>query len=247
MRFSPPATLVVALVAACLSPQAAAFVPSGDKLADAAGRANYESRRTGALRLEVALFSEPPEAGAEPIATGRLLSDPFAGAARLDLVGRNGVEEKHLARGGTWSAWRDGQRLSRPRPLLPPFTLLQVRFGKSLRAGLRGLGVDIGAAELARSGEHDCFVIGGVDAAATDGGFARSPAVWLDSYSYDIVRVDRSDGVRFTFGPSKPFGDRRIPGFVVLEEDGKDPLWLEVRGAAPAKTSAADFRPPQNP
>lgn len=236
-----------ALIGVLVALPAAGFVPTPDKLTNAAGRANYEAKRTGSLRLDVALFTEAPGNGAEPIATGNLLSDPLVGASRLDLVGRNGVKEQHLIGSAGSGAWRDGERLSRARPLLPPMTLFQVRFGKSLRSGLRGLGVPLESAELMRNGDHDCFVLGGVDAGAAAGGFSRRPTVWLDSYSYDIVRIDRSDGVRFSFGPVKSFGERRLPGWIVLEEEGKDPLWLEVRGAASAKTSRGDFRPPQNP
>jgi hypothetical protein len=214
------------VAAALLALPAAAFVPTPERLSDAAGRANYEAGRVGALRIEVALYTERPgEGDGEPIATGELLSDPSTAMARLDLLGLNGVHERHLLRGGREVAWREGEVLEQPRALLPPLGLLQMRYGRSLRGALRAMGVSLERADLGRSDGHDCFVIGGYDRM----GFGRWPSLWLDVYSFEIVRVDRADGARFRFGPLRPFGEHALPGWVALEEPGKGTLYLQVR------------------
>ena len=228
-----------------LAGPAAAFVPDAEKLTDAAGRANAADGRAATLRLSVALHTQPPgEAGAEPIASGSLLSDPGAGSARLDLMGANGVREVHLWRPGGTAAWRDGEPLPQPSALLPPLWLLQLRYGRSLRTALHGLGVSLEAPELGRSGEHDCFVIGGRDRAGEATGSSRRPSLWLDVYSFEIVRVDRADGARFRFGPLRAFGEQHLPGWVALEQAGRSPLYLEVLDAAPARSTPGDFERP---
>ena len=192
----------------------------------------------------MALFTELPARGLEPIATGQLLTDPARSAARLDLVGRNGVREQHLWTGARARSWRDGARLSDARALLPPLYLLQFRYGRSLRGALQSLGVDLERADLARSDAHDCFVIGGSEPGPAPQGFAHHASLWLDSYSYEIVRIDLASGARFRFGPVVDLGDRRLPAWVALEEEGRPPLYLAVRGAAQAKLTAGDFRAP---
>ena len=233
-----------ALLVALLPLPLRAFVPAPEKLTDAAARANFSHGRTGGLRLDVALFTELPARGLEPIATGQLLTVPARSAARLDLVGRNGVRERHLWTGARARTWRDGARLADARALLPPLYLLQFRYGRSLRTALQSLGVDLERAGLARSDVHDCFVVGGRNPGSAPEGFARHASVWLDSYSYEIVRIDLASGSRFRFGPVVDFGDRRLPSWVALEEEGREQLYLAVRGAAQAQLTAGDFRAP---
>lgn len=229
---------VLAFAAAlALAAPAAALVPAPEKLVAAAGRANFEARRTLPLRLGVALHTQLPGEGAEPIATGELVSEP-AGPARLVLVGRNGVREEHVQSQGRIRATRDGEVLSQPRALLPPVRLLQLRFGKSLRGALRQMGVNTGVSEMGRSPDRDCFVVGGRSRGPV-GGAPPRPSVWLDAYSFEIVRVDRADGARFRLGPPKKFGERQLPAWISLEQEGKPPLYLELRSAAPAASGAA--------
>lgn len=242
------ATLAALLLPLLASRQAQAFVPDAEKLTNAAGRANFEAKRTGPLRLEVALYTDLPAEGVQAIATGSLLSDPNEGGrVRLDLTGGNGVHEVQLLAGARVQAWRDGQRLERPRIMVPPLALLQVRYGRSLRSALGRLGVHYSTADLARSGDRDCFVLGGQPPGVASERFASRATAWLDSYSYDVVRVDRSDRVRFRFGPSRRFGELRLPAWVAVEEEGRPALYLEFRSAVRAQLGAADFRPPQNP
>ncbi len=249
LRAATAALALATLLAPSLfARQARAFVPEPDKLTDAAGRANFEAKRTGPLRLDVALYTDRPAEGAEAIASGSLVSDPNGGGrVRLDLVGRNGVREVQLLVGARVQAWREGERLERPRIMVPPLSLLQVRYGRSLRSALGRLGIDLNTADLARSADHDCFVLGGQPPGIASERFTARPTAWLDSYSYDVVRIDRADGVRFRFGPARRFGELRLPAWVAVEEEGRPPLFLEFRSAIRAQAGPADFRPPQNP
>lgn len=243
LRGTAPALALAALLAA--APAARAFVPSPEKLIEAAGHANLEAGRTGPLRLEVALYTDPPAPDVEAIASGTLLSDPSGnGRARLELVGRNGVREVQLLLGAHAEAWRDGQRLEQPRIMVPPLPLLQMRSGRSLHGGLALLGVDLAAADLARSGDHDCFVLGGQPPGVASERLASRPTAWLDSYTFDLVRVDRADGVRFRFGPERSFDDLRLPGWVAVEEEGHPALYLAIRSASRATLAGGDFRAP---
>jgi hypothetical protein len=242
-RRAAGAALLAGLFAAA---PAAAVIPTPERLTDAAARSNADAARTSALRIEVALLTQPPEQGeSEPIASGELLADP-ADQARLDLVGRNGVHERHVLSGGRLSAWRDGQPLDDPRALLPPLALLQQRSGPALRELLRRLGVDLDAAELGQSHGRDCFVVGGRDRAGEPQGLSR-PSLWLDAYSFETVRVDRGDGARFRFGPLRELAGHQLPAWVALEEVGKSTLYLELRAASAARPSAADFAAPAAP
>jgi hypothetical protein len=233
------------LLVGLAAPAALATVPAADRLLEAASRANREAGRATGLRLTVSLHAQPPGVGdEETLATGELLADA-AGSARLDLVGADGSRERQLWRRGTQvAAWRDGQPLANPRPLLPPFAVLQAGQGASLRALLQDLGIPLAPAELGRSGEHDCFVVGGRDRAAEASGAAGPPALWLDAYDFEPVRVDRADGVRFRFGPARRFGDRRIPAWIAAEQGEEPPLYLAVRGAVAVQVGPSDFRPP---
>jgi hypothetical protein len=237
---------LAAALAALAAPPAAAFIPRPERLTEAAARTNADQARTGALRIAVALLTQPPgEGDGEPIATGELLADP-RGLARIDLVGRNGVRERQVLDGARLDAWRDGQPLDSPRVLLPPLGALQQRSGTGLREVLRRLGVDLEAAELGRSHGHDCFVVGGRDRRAEALGLGRASA-WLDAYTFEIVRIDRGDGVRFRFGPSRDLDGHKLPAWISLEEVGKSTLYLELREAAPAQPAAGDFAAPRVP
>jgi hypothetical protein len=201
-----------------------AFVPAPEKLTNAAALANYNHGRTGGLRLEVALFTEFPTAEVEPIATGQLIADPARSAARLDLVGRNGVREQHLWTGSAVRTWRDGARLTDARALLPPLYLLQFRYGRSLRGALKSLGVDLERADLARSDVHDCFVVGGTTPRSCASTWFRGPASasvrsWTSATGgcppgWRWSRKDASGSIwpsRAPPGPSSPPGTSALP------------------------------------
>jgi hypothetical protein len=60
--------------------------------------------------------------------------------------------------------------------------------------------------------------------------------------TFDVVRIDRRDGVRFGFGPTREFEDGiRAPRWIAIEAPGQPMARLEVLRVAPANAPAAAF------
>ena len=59
--------------------------------------------------------------------------------------------------------------------------------------------------------------------------------------SFQVVRVDRRDGVRFRFGPPQVFDGIQAPSWISIEVPGQPPARLEVVRVAPANAPAAAF------
>ncbi len=237
------AALGALLVSALAARPAAAFVPSASKLTNAAARTNGEAGRAETLRVAVALYSLDARGrllDPVPVASGELLTSPD-GQARLELVGRNGVNERHLLRGASLEATRDGQPLVSPRPLLPPLPLLQMRRSGSLANALRQLGVRGDESELGRSHGNDCFVVGGRSRVPGAPDAPDRASLWLDAESYQIVRIDRRDGTSFRFGPLQAVGRINLPAWVEIRAPGVRPYRLTLREVEAVRAPADAF------
>ncbi len=229
--------LALAAVAFALSATlSAAASPSAERIADAVAIANRTAGRSGPLWIDVALRI----GDGEPLAHGVLTTHP-TGLARLELRSTRGFVERHLVQGSSYAASRDGRLLEQPRPFLPPVFVLQAVSGAALQAALASFGVAAEQAELGLADEHDCYVLGGRAARAPDGAERAQPSLWVDTESFDVVRIDRGDGVRFRFGPSEVFGAVRLPGWISIETPGQAPTRLEILKVAPANAPAASF------
>jgi len=263
------------LLAALLALPAVAYVPSADRIADAVARANAAAGRDEPILFEVQLrIGDGP-----PAASGVLVSHP-TGLARLELRARSGFVERHLLQGDAYTASRDGQILSRPRPFLPPVFLLQSSSGAALQAALGSFGVAPVPPVLGRVGTHDCYVFGGrplpqlaalppvgegppgasggrgADLPPMDGAGLPPeapepvytplpeetvPSLWVDLETFDVIRIDGRDGVRFRMGPTATFEQVRAPQWIEIQVPGSTPARLEVLRAAPANAPAAAF------
>jgi hypothetical protein len=123
-------------------PVAEAFIPAANRTLRAIAATNRASRRTQAIQLELTM-----RVGEEaPLARGELISHPSG--------------DRYLLSGSELSGAMNGQRLSRPRPLLQPLFLLQPGSETTLRAALESFSVRTDAIGLAPCGDEDCFVIG---------------------------------------------------------------------------------------
>jgi hypothetical protein len=214
-----------------------AVIPSPLKLADAAAEANDDAGRAEPLWFEVSLRIGE----GEPVATGKLATHP-TGLARLELHSRRGFVERHLLQGDAYTASRDGRPIENPRPFLPPVFLLQATSGAALSAALESFGVEAEKVVLGRVEEHDCYVFGGRLLRKPGEDERRLPSLWVDLESYEVVRVDGRDGVRFRFGPSADFGGGiRAPRWIGIEAPGQPPARLDVLRVAPANAPAAAF------
>jgi hypothetical protein len=218
---------------------AAAGTPSAEKLAGAVAEANRKAGRAKPLLLDVALRTgEGP-----PSATGTLATHP-TGLARLELRGADGLE-RHLLQGSQYAASRDGEILASPIPLLPPLFLLQADSGPSLRAALASFGVAASEAGLGLADDRDCYVIGGRGRGEPGDGDrdvgSHVPSLWVELGSFEVVAVDRADGVRYRFGPTGNFEGVRIPRWVEIAVPGEPPVRMEIQRVAKASAPAAAF------
>ena len=113
---------------------------------------------------------------------------------------------------------------------------------RTLRAALESFGIDADRVVLGRVGENDCYVFGGRLPAKSGQEARRLPSLWVDIESYEVVRIDGRDGVRFQFGPSTDFGEGvRAPRWIGIEVPGQPPARLDVIRVAPANAPAAAF------
>jgi hypothetical protein len=221
----------------CLAGSATAVIPPPHRIANAMAQTNRASGRAAPLLFDVSLRI----GDSEPVASGVLASHP-TGLARLELHSRQGFVERHLLQGSEYTASRDGNLLRSPRPFLPPIFLLQAASGAALSAALASFGVDANAVVLGLADDHDCYVFGGRPPPAAELEGRRLPSLWVDMETFDVVRVDNREGVRFRFGPSQAFEGRiRAPAWIVIEVPGQLPARLDVLRVAPADAPAAAF------
>lgn len=230
--------LALALFLAALAgaPVAWAVIPSAQKISNEMARTNRAAHRSEPLIFDVTLRI----GDSEPLATGVLATHP-TGLARLELSSNRGFTERHLLQGSEYAASRDGRLLLDPRPFLPPLFLLQAGSGAALRAALASFGISAGEVALGLADDRDCYVLGGRVPNSDDGEERRLPSLWLDMDTFQVVRIDRRDGVRFRFGPANAFDGIEVPAWIAIEAPGQTPARLDVVAVAPASAPAAAF------
>ena len=234
MRAARLAVLAAAAWLVALGP-ATAGAPSSDKLAGAVAEANRKAGRAKPLLLDVSLrIGDAP-----PSATGTLATHP-TGLARLELRGAAGLE-RHLLQGSRYAASRDGEILAAPRPLLPPLFLLQEDTGGALRAALASFGVAASEIGFGLADDRDCYVIGGKKPQIDRSIAPPLPLLWVELGSFEVVAVDRADGVRYRFGPTGKFDGVMMPRWIEILTPGESPARLEIQRVAKADAPAAAF------
>ncbi len=204
-----------------LASAALAWIPKAEIVSQAAANANAAGGRARALTLTVVVRREGEP---EPIARGTLTSDP-SGVAKLELRHASGFNEKQVRRGKDLEVTRDGEPVESPRPLLPPFWLLQAKTGGELQSRLLELGGEPALVALGHEGDHDCTVLGG-----RQGG----PALWIDQDSQAPVRIDLGPATHYRFGPLQSQGGISVPLWIAVEAQELPPLRIEIDGAKPA-------------
>ena len=231
--------LIAAAVVALLLAAAAAHavIPPTPKVAKAVAEANRTARRGKPLLLKVTLTIG---AGQPTAATGTLASHP-TGLARLELKSHRGFVERHLLQGTAHIASRNGEPIDNPRHFLPPVFLLQSRSGEALIAALESFGIATDDGALGRVGDYDCFVFGGRLPRSGEAAGQQLPSMWVDLESFDVVRIDGADGVRYRFGPVQDFSGIRVPRWIEIEAQGRETARLEILEAAVANAPAAAF------
>ncbi|MGH0031327.1 MAG: hypothetical protein ACQGVC_16135 [Myxococcota bacterium] len=227
----------LALCAALLAAAAAwAAIPSADRIARAVAETNAASGRVRPLLLDVSLRV----AGGGAQAQGVLATHP-TGLARLELKGPSGFIERHLLLGDDYRASRDGQLLASPHPFLPPVFLLQATSGEALSAALTSFGVQSEQVVLGRVCDHDCYVFGGRRPLDAPPGTPLRPSLWIDTSSFDALRLVRGDGTEYRLGPTQAFEKIRLPAWIEIRR-GSLRARLEILRAAQAAAPAAAFQ-----
>jgi hypothetical protein len=213
-----------ALAAAlCLTAWAAlAYIPPAERIARAVAETNRALGRARTLELDVSFERE----NGEELAAGSLLSDPN-GSARLEVKHATGFVERQLRRGKALEASRDGSPIRDPHPLLAPLFLLQAEHGAVLQTRIAELGGSPDAVALRHDGDHDCYVLGGKDAAAS---------YWVDQESLLPVRIDLPGGVRYRLGSPLMHDGIQLPSSITIEAPGRSALRMQIREAR-AKTA----------
>jgi hypothetical protein len=253
--------VAVALAAAVLAFPASGVIPKAERIAAAAARANQSASRSQALQLDLTLRV----ADREPIGTGKLVTHP-TGLARLELRDAAGRVERHLLLGTEHSASRNGSELEKPREFLPPLFLLQVDSPATLEQALADYGLDVRAASLAPCGQQLCYVLGDptrvppppaptpeelaamVESAPREGFLfdtpanpAPSPTIWIETRTFEIVRIELGRGVSIAFGSVADFGGVRFPGSIAIQEPEREPVRFDVLGVTAVNAPAAGF------
>lgn len=232
---APAAALLAAALWIAASAPATGGTPSAEKLAVAVAEHNRQAGRARPLLLDVALREGEGPASA----TGTLAVHP-TGLARLELRGEQGLE-RHLLQGSQYAASLDGEPMAAPRPLLPPLFLLQADAGTSLRTALASFGVAASEVGLGLAFDRDCYVIGGRPPPVPGRPLATVPSLWVDVGTFEVVAVDRADGVRYHFGPAGNFDGVHLPSWIGIGSPGQPTVRLEIQRAATANAPAAAF------
>lgn len=232
------ANLAIALALAMLpAAPALAVIPSAPKVRGEMARSNVQAGRAQPLALDVVLVGDTGEV----IASGRARLEP-SGVGLLDLTLSDGRHEVHERSPAGYSATRDGARIDRVMPLLPPTQLLQAPTDTEVAAALLGIGGDPDRVELGISDGADCWVLGGRDPGSFDAN--RRPSYWFDLEARHPVRIDDARGARFRLGPPvRHDGGIAFPAWIRVQAPGWPSRRLDVLRVAPAPPAAASRTP----
>jgi hypothetical protein len=139
--------------------------------------------------------------------------------------------------GGRW-VWNIGRTISGtqlpPPAWLPDLEPLVLRREGDLRSWLAADGVNVGANELARCGDGDCWVLGTR---------ASAGQVWIEKPGFELRRVVRQKDARTAFDQWQEFGKIRFPAKIEISDDDGVVATLTVQSVNPIALSAADLQP----
>lgn len=233
-----PRLVAIGLALALLpAERALAVIPSAPKVRAEMARGNVQAGRTQSLALDVLLVGDSGGA----IASGQARLEPN-GLARLELTLSDGRREVHERSPAGYFATRDGVRIDRVLPLLPPTQLLQAPTDAEVAAALLGIGGDPERVELGISDGADCWVLGGRDPGPFDAN--RRPSYWFDLEARRPVRIDDAHGARFRLGPAVGRdGGIAFPAWIRVQAPGWPSRRLDIQRVAPARPAAVS-RPP---
>jgi hypothetical protein len=68
------------------------------------------------------------------------------------------------------------------------------------------------------------------------------PSLWVDTRTFEIVRIESRGGIVVEFGPTVEFGDVRFPDFFTIQEPEREPIRFDILGVTPVNAPAAGFQ-----
>jgi len=74
-----------------------------------------------------------------------------------------------------------------------------------------------------------------------DGDTRFWPSLWVDIDSYEVRGIDTADGTRIRLGPIVSYGDLHVPGWVTIEEPGREVVRFDVTRASRVTAAASAF------
>ncbi len=259
------ALVLVTLLAAAVSH---ALVPAAERIAKAMANANEASSRDQALQLELTLRV----ADREPIGTGKLITHPsgLARLELRDASGRverhlRVVTDHTASRGGR--ELEEPRAFLPPLSFLQADSsdvLLQALSDYGLdpnAAALAPCGGSIcyvlgdpkrvapapAESDLAKevglpAGSSGASTAAKVPATAGEAADPVIPGLWVDSRSFEIVRMQGLDGAVVDFGPVVDFSGVRFPGSITIYEPEREPIRFDIQSIVPVNAPAAGFR-----
>ncbi len=231
---------------------ALARAPAPEVVAEATARVQQRARRSAPTQFRVTVWALPRAPASDGaaddtahavntfertaaemtrVARGRLRVTP-EGRARLEVEWRDGGIERQLRRGAQFGAAKNGVRLTRPLPVLPPLWLLQTIRAELLLEQLAALGGDPTRLQLGYDGDHDFFVLGGRSGGA---------ALWIDREDFVLRRITLAPGLHYRFGPVAEGGV--WPAWFEVEAPGLRALRVELESPEAAAPGAWNFDP----
>jgi hypothetical protein len=68
------------------------------------------------------------------------------------------------------------------------------------------------------------------------------PSIWIDSETFEIVRMQSQSGVIVEFGRIRSFEAVRFPESITIQESDREPVHLDVKSVTPVNAAAAGFQ-----
>ena len=101
---------------------------------------------------------------------------------------------------------------------VPELEILLIHTPEQFRNWFSTRRIDFERNDLARLGERDCFIIGGLESSAQ---------LWLDKETLEVVRFVSASGVQTDYRAYSNFDRLRLPGVIEVQRGGT-PLLLEI-------------------
>jgi hypothetical protein len=77
---------------------------------------------------------------------------------------------------------------------------------------------------------------------APDAPARPAPSLWVDTRTFEIIRIESRGGIIVEFGPLVAFGEVRFPDSITIQEPEREPIRFDILAVTPVNASAAGFQ-----